>query len=319
MSGVIYFIIFRYLFKMRNIVKKIISEQILLENRKQKVIDYWIHDLEKSGSNLKYRYTDETIKTVVDYVSTQDPSGGSKYLEWLTKQIFGNQVSMFDTRMYNIVTEYDKNLNRITPDFLVYLKNLNNIGLSYASDEKRITEKPKDINSFSNIESLKFFVEILKEFKTKGELRKLSGEAKKVVKLYQSPYVEVVAPESEEASCRYGAGSKWCTAARQDNAFKHYTKFNLLVYILPKNSARPNKKVAFQIPYDQKAAAGYHFTAYNEKDDVIPDGFDMYEILMMYVRDEENKPLALDCQDIEKEIWHYYFQKDEEYKDIYKR
>lgn len=319
MSGVIYFIIFRYLFKVRNIVKKIISEQILLENRKQKVIDYWIHDLEKSGSNLKYRYSDETVKTVVDYVSTQDPSGGSKYLEWLTKQIFGNQVSMFDTRMYNIVTEYDKNLNRITPDFLVYLKNLNNIGLSYALDEKRITEKPKDINSFSNIESLKFFVEILKEFKTKGELRKLSGEAKKVVKLYQSPYVEVVAPESEEASCRYGAGSKWCTAARQDNAFKHYAKFNLLVYVLPKNPATPNVKVAFQIPYDQKAAAGYHFTAYNEIDDVIPGRFDMYEILMMYVRDEENKPLALDCQDIEKEIWHYYFQKDEEYKDIYKR
>ncbi len=123
MSGVIYFIIFRYLFKMRNIVKKIISEQILLENRKQKVIDYWIHDLEKSGSNLKYRYSDETIKTVVDYVSTQDPSGGSKYLEWLTKQIFGNQTSMFDTRMYDTVTEYNKNLNRITPDFLVYLKN----------------------------------------------------------------------------------------------------------------------------------------------------------------------------------------------------
>jgi len=304
---------------MTNIVKKIISEQLLLENRKQKVIDYWIRSLEKSGKNLKYRYSDDTIKTVVDYVSKQDPSGGNKYLEWMTKQIFDNQVSMFSSEMYHTVEEYDKNLNRITPDFLEYLKNLDNIGLSYASDEKKIIQKPKDINSFSTVESLKFFVENLKGFKTKSDLRKLDDEAKKVVKLYKSPYVEVVSPQSEEASCRYGAGSKWCTAARQDNAFKHYAKFNLLVYILPKNPATPNTKVAFQIPYDQKAAAGYHFNAFNEKDEMIPGGFDMYEILMMYVRDDENNPLPLDCQDIEKEIWHYYFQKDEEYKDIYKR
>jgi len=296
---------------MTNIVKKIITEQLLLENRKQKVIDYWIHSLEKSGKNLKYRYSDETIKIVVNYVSKQDPSGNNKYLEWMTKQIFDNQISMFDAKMYNTVAEYHKNLNRITPDFLNNLKSLENVGLSYAADEDKILEKPKDINSFSDIQSLDFFNEVLREFKTKGETKKLDDEAKKAIKLYQSPYVEVVVPLSMEASCRYGAGTKWCTAARSENAFSHYSKNGVLIYVLPKKTATPGVKVAFFIPFNQPGN-GYNFVAYNEKDHVIPSNFDMYDILLMYVRDEENNPIPLDVQDIDKEIWNYYFEKEEE-------
>ena len=164
---------------MTNIVKNIILEQLLFENRKQKIIDYWISALEKSGLNLKYRYSDDTIKTVIDYLSTQDPSNANKYLDWLAKQVFGNQVSMFDSKMYSELEYYHKNLHRITPDFLNFLESLDNIGLSYASDEKKILKSPKDINSFSNVDSLKFFNENLKNFKTKGEISKGFTESKK--------------------------------------------------------------------------------------------------------------------------------------------
>ena len=296
---------------MTNIVKNIILEQLLFENRKQKIIDYWISALEKSGLNLKYRYSDDTIKTVIDYLSTQDPSNANKYLDWLAKQVFGNQVSMFDSKMYSELEYYHKNLHRITPDFLNFLESLDNIGLSYASDEKKILKSPKDINSFSNVDSLKFFNENLKNFKTKGEISKGFTESKKIIKLYESPHVLVVVPLTTEASCRYGATTKWCTAAREENAFEHYNKFNVLIYVIPKNPVTPDTKLAIQIPFKQTAPAGYHFTAYNEKDEIIPSAFDMDEILMMYVRDENNNPLPMEVNDIISEIWHYFFQKSE--------
>lgn len=296
---------------MTNIVKNIILEQLLFENRKQKITDYWISALEKSGLNLRYHYTDTTIKTVIDYLSTQDPSNANKYLDWLTKQVFGNQVSMFSAKMHAELDYYHKNLHRITPDFLNYLRNLENVGLSYATDEKKILKNPKDINSFSNTDSLKFFNENLINFKTKGQLSKEEIESKKVIKLYESPHVSVVVPLTMEASCRYGAGTKWCTAARQENAFEHYNKFNVLIYVIPKNPITPGVKLAIQIPLKQTAPAGYHFRAYDEKDHLIPSKFDMYEILMMYIRDKDNNPLPMEAQDVEKEIWHYFFQQSE--------
>ena len=133
----------------------------------------------------------------------------------------------------------------------------------------------------------------------------------KIIKLYESPHVLVVVPLTTEASCRYGATTKWCTAAREENAFEHYNKFNVLIYVIPKNPVTPDTKLAIQIPFKQTAPAGYHFTAYNEKDEIIPSAFDMDEILMMYVRDENNNPLPMEVNDIISEIWHYFFQKSE--------
>lgn len=294
---------------MTNIVKKIIIEQLLFENKLQKVTDYWINSLEKSGKNLKYRYSDDSIKTVVDYVSTQDPSGNNKYLEWLTRQIFNNQISMFSDLLYKSVSQYHKNLNRITPDFLEKLKNLENIGLSYANDEDKILKNPKDINSFSNLDSLKFFNEVLLGFKTKKELKQLDDDAKKVIKLYQSPYVEVVVPLSVEASCRYGAGTKWCTSARVDNAYLHYSKESFLVYVLPKKSKIKQSKIAFLIPRDQvDMGTGFVFQAFDETDMKLPSRLSMNDILTMYVKDENNNVLTRECQDIETEISDWYWR-----------
>lgn len=292
-------------------IKKVIHEQLLNENKVQKTIDYWI----RSRKLTKYLYTDKSIKEIVNHVSKLDPSGTNKYLGWITKQIFENGINIHNDILYESVNEYHASLDRITPAFIESLKNYETTSRNFIMDKEKILKNPKDINSFSTIISLTVFNVILKNFKSKSELKKLDEESKKIVKLYQSPYVEVVVPLSEEASCKYGAGTKWCTAAREENAFKHYSKNGLLVYVLPKNKISTYSKLAFYIPYDQ-GGAGFSFMAYDEEDRVLDNRLDMYEILMRYIKDEQDNILTRECQDVEKEIWHWYFQKEDEFREM---
>lgn len=63
---------------------------------------------------------------------------------------------------------------------------------------------------------------------------------KQVLKLYEDENVLVVEPLTELASCKYGAATRWCTAAREDNQFSFYTvkNKNRLIYFIGKNNGR---------------------------------------------------------------------------------
>jgi hypothetical protein len=297
---------------MKNLIRNILLEQLLIENRKQKLTDYWVSTLKKG----KYSYKSEEdirneVDTVINYLSTYDPSTNNKYLGWFLKQVYDYGMSMFDSQMHEDVKYYNDNLNRITPEFLETLKGLQHLSVSYRVDEPKILKNPKDINSFSVKYSLNFFNKVLQDFKTKSQLKKEDEESKKVVKLYESPDVLVVSPLTVQSSCKYGAGTKWCTAAKEENAFDYYNKFSLLVYVIPKHPITPGTKLAIQIPFNQRTH-GYDFNAFNERDELLPKSFDMYQLLMMYVRDKNNEPMARDCSEIEGSIWNYYFQREEE-------
>ena len=42
--------------------------------------------------------------------------------------------------------------------------------------------------------------------------------------LYNGPLGQLAIPETEEASCELGRGTKWCTAARENNMFDYYSE-----------------------------------------------------------------------------------------------
>jgi hypothetical protein len=50
--------------------------------------------------------------------------------------------------------------------------------------------------------------------------------------LYDGPYGFLAIPQTEEASCAVGSGTRWCTSAREDNQFEYYNEQgNLYVWI----------------------------------------------------------------------------------------
>jgi hypothetical protein len=85
-----------------------------------------------------------------------------------------------------------------------------------------------------------------------GDLNKIKQAAKSedVTKIYEDKDLLVIAANTHEASCKYGAGSKWCTTARDDSSYwrRHNqtgTEFFWIFKNKPQND--PNHKFSYHV------------------------------------------------------------------------
>ncbi len=156
----------------------------------------------------------------IDELSSQDPSGNNKYLQWMAKQMFVNGAAMED-----VVT--------ITNKFHV------------SGDRLRKQKFPADINQYKTISDL---------MSTFNKLSRRDAPSKKELKgtgelVYDGPKVYVVAPRNYEGSCKWGSGAKWCIAQTStDSHYKSYTKNALFYFVVSKTlpSSDKNYKIAIQ-------------------------------------------------------------------------
>jgi len=79
----------------------------------------------------------------------------------------------------------------------------------------------RDINRFNSIHDLYSLIETLEGqgVKTQSEVKKEGAEV-----VYEDAEWKIVIPHTEEASCIYGAHTKWCTAGKNGNMFEYYNK-----------------------------------------------------------------------------------------------
>ena len=130
---------------------------------------------------------------LVDMFVEVDPSGNNKYLEWMVKTALGknqdDRTPMADN-IAKVVTDFHRNLSRITN---------------------------KDINSYRSLNDLE---SVVTDALNKEKEKRVSKEA---AKIYEKGGVIIYAPFTVEASCKYGAGSKWCIAGKSgDNGLNTY-------------------------------------------------------------------------------------------------
>jgi hypothetical protein len=114
---------------------------------------------------------------------------------------------------------------RLVKDFDKYQKNL----------------EKKDINQYLSIEELE---KVLESFKGKEKEKELESQTEKI---YEDENFLVLVPKTIEASCKYGAGTKWCTTVRDADHFQRYTRGKQgLYYIIRKKGKQtePHYKVA---------------------------------------------------------------------------
>ena len=97
----------------------------------------------------------------------------------------------------------------------------------------------KDINKY-DLDGLKLTIEYHKET-SKSQLKKFDTSGAK--KLYEDKNLLIVKPLTYEASCKYGAGTRWCTTtAGNSSYFESHSEGNqALYYIILKNFNRDNK------------------------------------------------------------------------------
>ena len=149
-------------------------------------------------------------------------------------------------------------VSEITPKFLQWTGkvidgvnfNDNFIKLSEALKkfEKISTNLPKtDINQYQTLEELITAITNY-EGKSRRDIKKVEGG--NVV--YDDGNYFVVNPLNHDASCYYGKGTKWCTAAETDTHFKKYNEDGKLFYIIDRSKPTndPFYKVALLRKFD---------------------------------------------------------------------
>ena len=130
--------------------------------------------------------------------------------------------------------------------------------------EKISSNLPKtDINQYEGLGELLIALSEY-ENKAKRNIKKVQGG--NVV--YEDDRFFIVNPLTHEASCYYGKGTKWCTAADSNHQFNQYNQDGKLFYILDKSlpTSDPFYKVALLKKFDGD------MTFYDAKDDTIKGG-----------------------------------------------
>jgi hypothetical protein len=130
--------------------------------------------------------------------------------------------------------------------------------------EKISSNLPKtDINQYEGLGEL---LTALSEYenRAKRNIKKVQGG--NVV--YEDDRFFIVNPLTHEASCYYGKGTKWCTAADSNHQFNQYNQDGKLFYILDKSlpTSDPFYKVALLKKFDGD------MTFYDAKDETIKGG-----------------------------------------------
>ena len=91
----------------------------------------------------------------------------------------------------------------------------------------------KDINQYENFYQLQSAIGPIQQREKEKELEK------QVDKIYEDNRVLVVKPKTKQSSCKYGKGTRWCTAAIENNRFETYTSgLQDLYYIILKDASK---------------------------------------------------------------------------------
>ena len=117
-----------------------------------------------------------------------------------------------------------------------------------------------DVNKIENMDSLR-------KLNSRASISELNKELEKQVDvLMNNDTWLVVRPITYEASCKYGAQTRWCTTSSDSpNHFFRYTQNGKLVYILNKETGQKTALFEGRSPQND----GYEISFWNERDDRI--------------------------------------------------
>ncbi len=197
------------------------------------------------------RYKDQLLKKfAIDRSATKnvdklpieiinaDPLSTKKYLEWIIKSYIDNGIKLFE------------DMGRVKTALLEY---------GYLLKKKLITNKfEQNIHAFCGLagcqqgkRTRKGLDEFLDQYNTElKEMRRVSEikiAKKDVEKVYEDEDLMIITPLTQEASCKYGAGTKWCTAARESNVFEYYSSQGPLYILIPKKPRYDREKYQIHI------------------------------------------------------------------------
>jgi len=205
------------------------------------------------------KYSPEQLDKIVDNVP-------KKFLDWVGKHF---ESINFQTNFQSLV-QYLREFEKIS----------SNLPLTDINSYKNITELYNALHEYAN--------------KPRRNVRKVEGG--NVV--HEDDRFFVVNPLTHDASCYYGKGTKWCTAADSDYQFKQYNQDGKLFYILDKtkSTSDPLYKIAVLKKFDGNVIV---YDAKDEETKILPAilGKEKYDEIMgninSYLEQEYSEQLKI--------------------------
>lgn len=198
------------------ITKKNVVESYNLNETTQVLVEGRIEDARK-------KYPDVNNE-LFNYYVDNDPSGNQKYLDWLLKRTPERLINKVYTTTRYILEK-----------------------LKLFHDKNQMF-KIKDINQYKGFNDLITAVRDVEEKLVRKQIKQQAKQQKDVI--YKDDRWLVVSPHTWEASCYYGAGTKWCITSTDDTAYwNRYSKNSTFFFIIDKTKTQEDNlyKVAYRI------------------------------------------------------------------------
>ena len=172
-----------------------------------------------------------------------DPTEKKIYLRWILDSYVNSGIKAYEdllSRVKPALEDYDylKEKNKLNGD-----EKIVETYCGIAGCTKKFKEKP---GLESLIDSKRSDLEEIRE---KIEEREQLREDSEIV--FENGDLLIIHPKTEAASCHYGRGTKWCTAAtRGNNMFNKYNEKGPLYIVLPKNPTYEGEK--YQLHFEEE-------------------------------------------------------------------
>ena len=208
-----------------------ILEEVLLESRRKDTVERYREVLQDSfmGSPVTIGGTEtESFDDVLKWVENEIPH--PKYLEYVLNSMCCGGYGVEPEYIMGLI----KNFHRLSEKGFIENKDI--YSKEYATPEE---------SSFVDLSSLKQVVEEGMDIESKKQIDKTLKKDRDII--YDGPRWMVIVPKSREASCHYGAGTKWCTTSKVENAFESYIKQGILYYLIDKTKKQDDDDVMYKI------------------------------------------------------------------------
>lgn len=171
-------------------------------------------------------YQKQLADDALSRIEAADPSTNKKYTQWMARQFMDS---------------HEPKLEDIESTMADYMDKFHKLNV-----KRKLPSPENDINRY---QMARYLYQNLDKYEDPDSDITARGNARKA---YEDDEVTVIVPEDEAAACRYGRGTRWCTAATKgQNYFDQYSRQGPLYIIIPKQPHRDGEKYQFHFQSGQ--------------------------------------------------------------------
>ena len=169
--------------------------------------------LDKDRSAKRYKVRDiRSLQSLIEKSDNLD----NLYIKWIIQRYSQNKMQMVEDILSKAIPALERYQD---------LKKRNQL----QGNHKNL-QRIKDIHQLLDI--MDEYQDTQSRSEQKDSIEQGFYDRKEAVLIHDDSKIKVVVPKTEKASCYFGMGTQWCTAANKNNMFNDYTEDGYILYYI---------------------------------------------------------------------------------------